>query len=90
MRFCSNCGKPTMAGLPFRYVDGVFLCKKCADEVEASNKCENCGGNLETKIAAVSYDGKYQISKIKCDDCGVEMWIVEDRPGAPREIDAIV
>jgi len=52
--------------------------------------CEKCGGKLETKLAAVSYDGKYQIRRLNCDACDLQMWVVNERPGAPREIDAIV
>ena len=53
-------------------------------------KCKNCGTKLETKVAAVSHDGKYQIKRLGCDSCGVQEWHVDERVGAPREIDAIV
>jgi MinD superfamily P-loop ATPase len=53
-------------------------------------KCKNCGTKLETKVAAVSHDGKYQIKRLGCDSCGVQEWHVDERVGAPMEIDAIV
>ena len=55
-----------------------------------NKKCENCGGKFETKVAAVSHDGKYQITRLECDSCSVQEWHVDERLGAPRKIDAIV
>ena len=53
-------------------------------------KCKNCGTKLETKVAAVSHDGKYQIKRLDCDSCGIQEWHVDERLGALIEIDAIV
>lgn len=59
-------------------------------EHHKNKKCENCGGKFETKVAAVSHDGKYQITRLECDSCSVQEWHVDERLGAPRKIDAIV
>lgn len=68
--------------------------KSCDDvpvvEHPKNKKCENCGGKLETKVAAVSHDGKYQITRLECDSCSGQEWHVDERLGAPRKIDAIV
>lgn len=61
-----------------------------ANKEPSKPTCPECGGKLDAKVAAVSYDGKYQIKQVGCDACDVQMWIVNERPSAPKEIDAIV
>lgn len=65
----------------------MWMCDVMGNE---NKKCENCGGKFETKVAAVSHDGKYQITRLECDSCSVQEWHVVERPGAPKKIDAIV
>ena len=31
---CNDCGMPYMAGLPFKIVDGRFLCDSCASKAK--------------------------------------------------------
>ncbi|MCK5216622.1 MAG: hypothetical protein KAJ93_02475 [Methanosarcinales archaeon] len=71
-------------------IEGSFADAESPGTHPEQQKCKNCGTKLETKVAAVSHDGKYQIKRLGCDSCGVQEWHVNERIGAPKEIDAIV
>lgn len=85
MSQCEACGKPQMAGLKFRVVDGKLLCENCA-----KGKCEKCGGELKTLSDMVSDDTRHFIKAVKCKKCGHTATLKEPRTAPYKPIRAIV
>lgn len=84
MSACEACGKPHMAGLKFRVVDGELLCEKCA-----KGECEKCGGELETLSAMVSDDERFFIKAVECKKCGHTATLKIPRTAPSKPIRAI-